>query len=211
MPRGVSKRAELAPRAHKMRREGLTSVEIGQLLGVARSTVYDWIADPDRVKHAARRAKYAGKCIDCGAKTDGSRGFGRERCSGCRAVFNHENRYWTTERVIAAIKRWADEHGGVPPRAQDWNSTMAANSGLPMRPPWAPDVGTVQNEFGSWSLAIEAAGFTPCKHGTRRYVRDASLMASVSARIAKGESPSAIAVEFDVDPVTVRNWLARAA
>lgn len=55
-------------------------------------------------------------------------------------------RLWTREKVIAAIQRFAAEHGR-PPRAVDFKSS--------------PSASTVQGLFGSWTAGLRAAGFEP--------------------------------------------------
>lgn len=60
-------------------------------------------------------------------------------------------RYWTRELVLDAIRAWAEEHDGRPPRARDWHY---AGYGHPCEH-------TVYALFGSWSEAIRGAGFEP--------------------------------------------------
>lgn len=85
MPRGVPRRAELAPVARQLRAEGLIYREIAARLGVSKQAVVEWCDDPDRSKIRARRARYGGTCVDCGGKTTGDKGPGKphERCAGC--------------------------------------------------------------------------------------------------------------------------------
>lgn len=59
--------------------------------------------------------------------------------------------YWTQERIIAAIQRWAAEHDGEPPLASDWKRAA----------PHHPARVTAEHAFGKWNTAISAAGFTP--------------------------------------------------
>jgi hypothetical protein len=119
-----------------------------------------------------RQTLYGGTCAHCGSPTNGSDGPGRasDTCHVCSNRIKHEGRKWTPESVVAAIHRWADEHGGVPPVAADWNATMAAKYGRASRPDEYPSAGTVQREFGSWSAAITAAGFDAFPSGC--YGRD---------------------------------------
>jgi hypothetical protein len=62
---------------------------------------------------------------------------------------------WSPDDVIAAIRRWADEHGGVPPTNGQWVKKVDGY----------PSSSTCQDRFGSWSKAIEAAGFVARKQG----------------------------------------------
>jgi hypothetical protein len=84
MPKGISQRAELAPLVREMR-ETMKLREISEALGIPQSTLSEWCSDPDRIKHAARRMRYAGKCESCGKSTDGSYGPGKASpiCSFC--------------------------------------------------------------------------------------------------------------------------------
>lgn len=59
-------------------------------------------------------------------------------------------KWWTRERVIAAIQEWAREHG-EPPRSLEWRRATPA----------FPHDATVKRLFGSWNAAIAAAGFEP--------------------------------------------------
>lgn len=77
-----------------------------------------------------RQTLYAGSCVDCGAPTNGYNGPGKasKRCVACAAA---DRKIWTREALIAAIQAWADETGGIPPTATDWNPSMAHNLGHP--------------------------------------------------------------------------------
>lgn len=111
MPRGVSRRAELLPRARQLQREGKTAREIGEQLGVARSTVSEWCSDPERRKHAARRAAYRGDCHQCGAATDGSDGPGRakELCATCSLERLHDGVRARSASIRREVEQaWAD-------------------------------------------------------------------------------------------------------
>lgn len=176
-------RATLAPIARELReKEGLKYREIAERLGVATSTVDEWCKDPDRSKHRERRLRYGGNCIDCGKRTDGSRGVERapKRCLACSARHQKENPpIWSRERIIEAIRTWAEEHDGIPPAASRWNPSHAIAMGHPKYAEkfyqdnaW-PFVQTVIACFGSWANAIEAAGFERPKCGRPRTARAA--------------------------------------
>ena len=83
--RGVTSRAELGPRARKLRREGKMLREIAFELGVSKSAVAEWCDPQTNRKRKARRARYAGVCELCGGRTDGSHGPGSapSRCRSC--------------------------------------------------------------------------------------------------------------------------------
>lgn len=139
--------------------EGLNQTEIGARLGLSHKTVHQYLHDPTGAKTLARRMR--GRCKDCGTpiRSDQPGRGNPKRCGRCAA---EASRVWTRESVIDAIRLWASEHDGVPPVGVDWNKTMAVEYGRP-----APDrerfpaTNTVQDIFGSWNAAIEAAGFEP--------------------------------------------------
>ncbi len=107
-------RADRVAEAQALRAEGLLVREIAEHMGVAVSTAGAYLADADLSKQAARRARYAALCEFCGNPTDGSGGFKKQRraCSECIT--------WPREAIIDAIRRWAEEHGGIPPTLGDW-------------------------------------------------------------------------------------------
>ncbi len=120
-----------------------------------------------------RKRSYDLACVVCGGRVDGTTpgkipDIEKPVCIVCAPRFYA---LWDRERVIAAIQRWADEHGGVPPTATDWDSPFARARGLHEKAdkfeaddcwPW---VNTVRRYFGSWNAAIAAAGFEPWPPG----------------------------------------------
>lgn len=71
--------------------------------------------------------------------------------------------YWTRERIIAAIQKWARTHNGRPPSRGDWQKTGPGGKlrpGEQARRKW-PSISSIIRMFGSWNTAIEAAGHTP--------------------------------------------------
>lgn len=182
------KTPELVAGAARLRAEGLTAREIGERLGVSRSTAEAWLSDPDGARARARKASYAATCVDCGTLTSGSEGRREEpRCHPCAAVLSgDERRIWTKPAIVCAIQEWAFEHG-EPPGMADWNPTSARLLNDEERAarferdgcwPWSPQAAHV---CGSWNAAIEAAGFEPrVAHGgggneqRRRRARQAS-------------------------------------
>lgn len=198
MPRGVSRRAELAPRARQMRREGLRMREIASALDTPISTVSEWIADPDRKKHAARRRKWAGNCVDCGAATDASAGPGKacERCASCAAQFNHTNRYWTRARVLERLTAYIEANGGIPPTAMEWAALSTAEGGT--------GLAAAQREFGSWAAAIEACGIEALATGCYgRAGEDMALCMETRERYERGESTYALSDAYNCTPQAI--------
>jgi hypothetical protein len=106
-----------------------------------------------------RKAQYAGTCVDCGGPTDGTNpGRGMPtRCGACAARYAHETARWTPEAILNAIRQWAADHDGDPPRAPAWLARHDTEH--------FPYASTVLNAFGTWNAAIEAAGFTPRASG----------------------------------------------
>ncbi len=170
----MTRREELYPVIARLRdQEGLMWREIGARLGLSRSIVQEYYADPTGEKVRARKDRYRGSCVDCGAPTDGSAGPGKapRRCIQCAAIVaGAERKIWDRDTIIAAIQWWAEEHG-EPPGSADFNETQArtalhdeararrterykAKGAIPCHT-------TVYREFGSWNAALEAAGFRP--------------------------------------------------
>lgn len=57
-------------------------------------------------------------------------------------------RVWERDDVIAALQRWAEEHGRQPSQ-NDWAR----------RGEYHPSASTASKAFGSWGAALVAAGF----------------------------------------------------
>lgn len=164
-----------------MRAEGKTYREIGDTLGVSIQAAHEWCSDPDGTKRDARRAGYAGTCIDCGAPTDGSDGPGKasQRCSACVT--------WTREAVILAFQTYFEEHG-EPPRSH--------TRGM-------PESVTVRRRFGSWAAGLEAAGLpVVCD-------RRPETWASVVERAQRGEAVADIAEDMGCTVSNIYQHLAR--
>lgn len=93
-------------------------------------------------------------------------------------VGNAYRRYWTRDRIVAAIKRWHRQHGEAP-RSTDWDVHRArklAELHERLAAEWRgriakfevgrwPSVRTVREQFGGWNNAIAAAGFEPRSQG----------------------------------------------
>ena len=167
-------RAENVAIATQLRRDGFKLAEIAEAMNVSPQTVSGWINDPDLAKQKARRARYAGVCVDCGKPTDGSSGPGRAptRCVPC---VNAYRSIWTRDSIVAAMQAWHAEHG-EPPTALDWNphdrrwgrGTLAERKRRHLGYPY---VSSVLKAFGTWNAAIAAAGFEPLKIGGKRHQR----------------------------------------
>jgi hypothetical protein len=144
----ASKRETLYPEIKRLREdEGLKWREIGARLGLSLSTVHDYYSDPTGETVRARKAKNDGVCSDCGGPT---RGGGAKvppkRCVDCVGP------PWTREGILEALRQWGDDHGGIPPREIDAHIGHEGHGRLPY-------FDSVRRCFGSWNVALLAAGY----------------------------------------------------
>lgn len=152
-------RVDRAATASRLRAKGYTVRRIAEEMGVSRTYASDLLTDPDGSKDRKRKKRYSGTCDLCGGPTSPSNtSVPHRRCRRCQLA-HPKNLYWTRERIIEAIQRFARENGGRRPVSTDWNGGRnkvtvhgRAGSGYPY-------VATVLTHFGSWADAIEAAGF----------------------------------------------------
>jgi len=150
----MKKAAEVA----RLRARGdLTLTEIARRMGISRQYVSALLHDPDGAKQRKRESSYT--CGRCG----GNRDRKAKVCEECDMAIRHEKKTWTRESVIAAIQRFAAEHGR-PPTASDWKHAdpeygYPGTSTVYGKPPWKP--------FAAWGDAIEAAGFPRPLSGRR--------------------------------------------
>lgn len=157
-------RADRVAEIERLARRGLATHEIAERLGLARSTVNIYRADPDGEGQRQRRQRYQGTCAGCGRPTSGSGGPRRapERCRSCAG---QRRRNWSEQRVLEAIRDWA-ELTGSPPMLADWSPAHAGagHEGAARycsgRDRW-PRASTVAARFGSLRAAVEAAGLRP--------------------------------------------------
>jgi hypothetical protein len=67
--------------------------------------------------------------------------------------------YWNRERIVAALRAWAQRHGRAP-TMQEWQKMPPSSPpGYEHRP--RPVAETVKAAFGSWSAGLAAAGLEP--------------------------------------------------
>ncbi len=146
-------RAERLEQINTLQEGGFNHRQIAHQLGISISQVRAVRNDPDGNKTRNRRERYQGVCENCGGKTDGSGGYHKAplRCAACHHQKQHEERYWTEERIIAAIQQFAAEHGRRP-LASEWQHVGQQKGTY-------PNTGTVLHVFGSWADGIEAAGY----------------------------------------------------
>lgn len=115
---------------------------------------------------------YAGTCEFCGGPTSGTNG----RAAAAKVCRNCAE--WPPPRIIEAIKRWAEDHGGVPPTRKDWQTSAVDH----------PAASTVYKRIG-WNNALSWAGFND-----RHFVTwtDAAIIAAIQrwAKRHNGRPPT---------------------
>lgn len=189
-------RAERHEQVTALKRSGMTFKEIAAHLGVSFSTVTSAYYDPEGVKDRERKQRRSRPCVDCGKTVTNSGSEPPERCIACRKRFEREQRHWTRERLIAAVREFADRHGRAP-KSTDW--------------PAGPRPAVAQREFGSWNAMIEAAGFEPIPVGWKVPPSVHAARVAEAARLyAEGLSSIAIAGRMGCSPSAVNRWLAEA-
>lgn len=152
-------RAVLAVEVARLRADGLLHREIAEAFGISRSYACELTNDATGVKARARKASYRGTCRNCGAPTTGCDGplAAPELCIACSRIAQHEAQYWTAERVLNAIRRFAALHGR-PPTSREWTRVDRAN-GYPVFSSVYANSASPNAPFPKWADAIEAAGF----------------------------------------------------
>ncbi len=146
--------------ARELKSARLNECQIVERLGVSRSYAYELLNDPDGSRARERKARYAGRCVDCGKPTNNSGSVPPERCRQCRVAFVKANKRWTREAIILAIQSWAALYG-TPPTANAWLMSVKCSSRNRERfhagsYPHTTEVGRM---FGSFSAGLRAAGF----------------------------------------------------
>lgn len=155
-----------------------------------------------------RKLSYDLICVECGGRVDGTTpskipDLDEPVCIKCAGA---HYAVWTAEAVLLAIQEWADEHGGIPPSA---NQARACHA---LDPSALPNVNHVRYRWGTWNAAIRAAGFEPHAGGpvggytplTPEQRRECA------ERYAAGESTVRIAADFGCSPRTIAKWASRA-
>lgn len=168
-------RADWYAEVKRLKGQGMSGVAIATRLGISHSFVYALLNDPDGTRDRKRKLGYAGACIDCGSPTDGSNGTNTpERCFECAHDYQRVVlKYWTRERVVDAIQRWAREHG-TPPLADEWIKSDPER-GYPTRTSVYRGTHRSSSPFDSWADAIEAAGFPRPRVGDYERVGEIGL------------------------------------
>lgn len=164
LDRRLWSRSEKVAYAQKRRAQGALLREIAAEMDCSLKTVHAWLADPDLSRQAARREWYVGTCEVCGGPTTGCNGAtaAPSRCRICFLRGQHEERRWTPDAVLEAMRSWRDELGHWP-----------SATGLRGRGAGALVV-YAQREFGSWSAALRAAGHVGRIDTGRRISKEAA-------------------------------------
>jgi hypothetical protein len=109
--------------------------------------------------HGLTGREYRKRYPDASTASANYRGICRDYILDRRAEgtmpFNGRLGEWTREQVILAIRAWAKAHDGRPPTHEQWQCAATKH----------PTSSTVQWHFGTWNVAIEAAGFQPRRKG----------------------------------------------
>ena len=101
-------RAERVELVQKLRRQGLKYREIMDLTGIPRTTIGQYLNDPDRIRLKTRKHRLGDPCVDCGARTSSGSGYKRTpepRCIPCEQARRRVEHDKMAQRVIAL---WAD-------------------------------------------------------------------------------------------------------
>jgi transcriptional regulator with XRE-family HTH domain len=179
-------RTERAVAVAHLRRRGLSQAQVAERLGISRSYASELETDPTGAAAVGRKNRYRRPCPGwnddlCGRLLDGSNGRGpnaSKLCSACASQQQRETRrYWDSERIVATFRAF-DNQFGRQPTATDYAGRFPGGrkrlsatrldevdaitaTGFTFPHPFA-----VQREFGSWSAALKAAGFTPSRGGS---------------------------------------------
>jgi Homing endonuclease associated repeat len=173
--RTAEQRLALAERITELRQRGACYVDIAAMLRISTSYAHQLFNAPSGEKERERKQRYLRPCERCGAWCNTS-GQLRERylCWRCAPGFyaRMHGRKWPRELLVERIQEWNALHGS-PPAQTDWNPYQAtmqlydlprARRFLDADGHW-PWFSVVVREFGSWSKAMQAAGFTPRRPG----------------------------------------------
>jgi len=143
--------------ARRLRARGWSHGQIAKEIGCGERTVQRWLnpnlarKDTEAAYHA--RKQNGSRCIDCGTPTSYPPTIKGRRCNRCSVQHRVP---WNKQTIIQAIQRWAQQHGH-PPRSREWQPAT----------PGYPSATTMIRLFGSFSNAIEAAGYRPYRGASK--------------------------------------------
>ncbi len=152
-----------------------------------------------------RKRKYDLVCVECGGRVDGTTPSRNVREPVCAACTGAHYSAWPREAIILAIQEWADDHGGIPPSVNQWESARLHGAEFPSRT-------YISYRFGKWTTAVRAAGFEPHPFGpVGGYTPlTEAQRAECVRRYRNGESGPAIAADLGCAPAVVLKWARRA-
>ncbi len=207
---------EKVKRARELHARGYTTRQIADRIDTTFTTARRYF-DPEYDKKMSanereRKKRYRGTCEVCGRSTShsGKNGLPSQRCRSCAAK---ERKIWTQERVIAAIQKWAEEHGR-PPSSVDWNNSLAKVPRGPEYPSATAVCGKDHGVFPKWADAIEAAGFPRPKplyggeHGVAFWTKE-RIIKALRRHSVRGVAPSAGAWKCSGDDHPTAGWVRR--
>ncbi len=152
------RRRAVALARHSREAEGLSISQIADRLGRSPATIKAYFYDPTKEKARAVKARYEGVCRGRGASTQPRNSKGDAYCKACHP--GAIKRYWTRERVLAAMRDWRDRYGQLP-SSYDWSRTHARRCGGEAVERLAlgewPSASIVTPLFGTWAAACAAA------------------------------------------------------
>lgn len=169
----VHTRAERAAAAARLRATGMTLMQIADTMGISYSYAQDLVSDPDGAKARKRRERYGDPCAGCGRRLHGSDGYARRPgytgyCTGC-LVERDMLLVWTRDEIISTF-RWFHQQTGRSPTSGDDKimqpsqrhmfSTARIREAEALAPytRQLPRPAVVKDMFGSWGVALDAAG-----------------------------------------------------
>lgn len=146
---------ELAPNdrveaAHRMHAAGIRSGMIADELGVGAETVRKYLR-ASRCACARNWMINGPRCTECA----------REEAVQIAAALR---RRWDRDEVIEALERWAALEGQAP-SSEAWLGGRYAHGRWAREYPQWPSTGVVSSRFGSWNVALVAAGLPAQPYG----------------------------------------------
>jgi hypothetical protein len=177
----MSIRTLRAREAAGLRRKGMAVAKIAVAMGLSRSYVSSLLNDPDGSGDKKRKEGYRLPCPICGTLMSGSDGYsaGPRHCQACATQEQTDNRFWTKEQIIHALREFTARTGRIPTASDVMcrnggapsmtrrlsDKRVAEIASIPKDLPILPNPLVVAREFGSWSNGIRALGFEPNRGG----------------------------------------------
>ena len=223
-----AERAALAERVRVLRdEEGLLYREIVDRLGISYSYAQSLYTDPDGAKARTRKNSYRQPCPRCGGPMTGSDGRSGAPglCADCSRRAQHDDRFWTAERIVETFRLFHDRYGRSPSvldtgqgqspsQRRNKSAVRLADADRVRSEFMLPHAAVVAREFGSWKDALAAAGLpaNPTGAHAHRDRRQSAAVQGTLAILADGPARAGdIAAARDVTIHSVRMLLATLA